>query len=144
MRRRKSSLSLMSLRDPEVEAEGGEAAADPQAPLQPDLGQDDLQPDVDAVQDDQDDQMARDRTKSGRAEAKKQLEAIIKSNNQMENMSKSKLSTFDLDNLAKALSFNIQWGRVCLPTFLLFHQVRMLNVNVSQTSFKLTQHISNI
>ena len=88
---------------PEVEAEGGEAAADPQAPLQPDLGQDDLQPDVDAVQDDQDDQMARDRTKSGRAEAKKQLEAITKSNNQMENMSKSKLSTFDPDNLAKAL-----------------------------------------
>ena len=36
----------------------------------------------------------------------KQLEAIKKTNNLMDNKAKSKLSDFDLDNLAKFLVFN--------------------------------------
>ena len=52
------------------------------------------------------DLMARDKSKGGRAKALKQLEAIKKTNNLMDNKAKSKLSDFDLDNLAKFLVFN--------------------------------------
>ena len=45
-------------------------------------------------------------TKGGQAQAFKQLEAIKKTNNTMDNKAKSKLSDFNLDNLAKALAFN--------------------------------------
>ena len=49
---------------------------------------------------------ARDTGSQGRAKALKQLQAICKSNNIMDDKEKTSLSSFDLDNLAKYLAFN--------------------------------------
>ena len=49
---------------------------------------------------------ARDIGSQGRAKALKQLQAICKSTNIMDDKEKTSLSSFDLDNLAKYLAFN--------------------------------------
>ena len=126
---------------PDVQPQS-EVEENPQAPLQPDLGEDvqddEEEPDQDepanpgkkrATVDDPflihllhhyivhaPDLMKRDRTLSGRAKAIKQLEAIMKSNNQMNNG--ARLSNYNTDNLAKKLAFEKWWGRTGLLGFI--------------------------
>ena len=131
--------------EPDVPEAQSEVEAAPQAPLQPDLGEDvqddEEEPDQDepanpgkkrkkrATVDDPflihllhhyivhaPDLMKRDRTLSGRAKAIKQLEAIMKSNNQMNNG--ARLSNYNTDNLAKKLAFEKWWGRTGLLGFI--------------------------
>ena len=131
--------------EPDVPEAQSEVEAAPQAPLQPDLGEDvqddEEEPDQDepanpgkkrkkrATVDDPflihllhhfivhaPDLMKRDRTHSGRAKTTKQLEAIMKSNNQMNNG--ARLSNYNTDNLAKKLAFEKWWGRTGLLGFI--------------------------
>ena len=64
------------------------------------------------------DLMKRDRSDSGRAKAKADLEAMkkTKTTNQMNNG--SRLSDFNTDNLAKKLAFETWWGRTGLLGFI--------------------------